>query len=199
MFFLPANIRNYFECAKADGGFFLWLCKKLCGVRHTADVGAGPVPARMPDRAFIRRRPPCTLAPMGHRAGTGPAPTLAVSPTRNFAAPLFVKERRQGRCPATDSLEWRGFEILILRRTELFVLNEVQALIAVEGELGVIGDERDAVADGLRNDQVVTGVIVLLCLIDLQSGILLVMLLVEVEDSAITLGERFSRSFAYHT
>ena len=117
MFFLPANIRNYFECAKADGGFFLWLCKKLCGVRHTADVGAGPVPARMPDRAFIRRRPPCTLAPMGHRAGTGPAPTLAVSPTRNFAAPLFVKERRQGRCPATDSLEWRGFEILILRRT----------------------------------------------------------------------------------
>ena len=65
----------------------------------------------------------------------------------------------------------------------LFVLNEVQALIAVEGELGVIGDERDAVADGLRNNQVVTGVIVLLCLIDLQSGILLVMLLVEVEDS----------------
>jgi len=81
----------------------------------------------------------------------------------------------------------------------LFVLNEVQALIAVEGELGVIGDERDAIADGLRNDQVVTGVIVLLGLIDLQSGILLVMLLVEVEDSEITLGERFSRSFAYHT
>ena len=116
-----------------------------------------------------------------------------------FRSPLFVKERRQGRCPATDSLEWRGFEILILRRTELFVLNEVQALIAVEGELGVIGDERDAIADGLRNDQMVAGVIVLLCLIDLQSGILLVMLLVEVEDSEITLGERFSRSFTYHT
>jgi hypothetical protein len=96
-------------------------------------------------------------------------------------------------------LEWRGFEILILRRTELFVLDEIQTLIAVEGELGVIGDERDAVADGLRNNQVVAGVIVLLCLIDLQSGILLVMLLVEVEDSEITLGERFSRSFAYHT
>ena len=69
----------------------------------------------------------------------------------------------------------------------LFVLNEVQALIAVEGELGVIGDERDAVADGLRNNQVVAGVIVLLYLIDLQSGILLVMLLVEVEDFYVIL------------
>ena len=34
-----------------------------------------------------------------------------------FRSPLFVKERRQGRCPAADSLEGRGFEILILRRT----------------------------------------------------------------------------------
>ena len=35
-----------------------------------------------------------------------------------FRSPLFVKERRQGRCPAADSLEGRGFEILILRRTD---------------------------------------------------------------------------------
>ena len=35
-----------------------------------------------------------------------------------FRSPLFVKERRQGRCPAADFLEWRGFEILILRRTD---------------------------------------------------------------------------------
>jgi hypothetical protein len=102
---------------------------------------------------------------------------------QNQGSSFLVKGRAAGNCHATDSLEWRGFEILILRQTELFVLNEVQALIAVEGELGVIGDERDAIADGLRNDQVVTGVIVLLGLIDLQSGILLVMLLVEVEDS----------------
>ena len=41
----------------------------------TADVGAGPVPARTPVTAFVSA---CNLAthwPSGHRAGTGPAPT----------------------------------------------------------------------------------------------------------------------------
>ena len=45
---------------------------KLVLVRHTADVGADPVPARTPVRAFVRRRLTAHIGPAGpsgwHRA-----------------------------------------------------------------------------------------------------------------------------------
>lgn len=61
------------------------------------------------------------------------------------------------------------------------VFNQFEALASVEGELVVVGDQGDSVADGVGYDQVVRGVIVILRLVGLQSGIGLVMLFVEVE------------------
>ena len=64
----------------------------------------------------------------------------------------------------------------------LFVLYQFKSLVLVERELYVIRNEGHSVGDGMGYDHVVGGVVVSLCFVDLQTGIGLVMLLMEIGD-----------------
>ena len=60
----------------------------------------------------------------------------------------------------------------------LSVLYQLEALSPVEWELVVVADERHAVAQGVSDDDMVAGVVVLLGLVDFEAGIAVVVLLV---------------------
>ena len=67
------------------------------------------------------------------------------------------------------------------------VLYQLQTLVAVEAEFLVCRDQRDAIGDGMADDEVVRRVVMLLSLVDLQGGVGLIMLFVEIEYTEIAL------------
>ena len=71
---------------------------------------------------------------------------------------------------------------LFLLRNLFLVLYQFQPLPSVERELVVVADEGDTIAQRMGDNDMVARVIVLLRLVDFEAGILLIVLLVEVED-----------------
>ena len=74
-----------------------------------------------------------------------------------------------------------GGYFLFTEGATLTVLYQLQPLFPIERELVVITDERNAIAEGVRDDEVVAWVIVMLRLVDFKAGVTVVMLLVQIE------------------
>ena len=111
------------------------VLQELVLVRHAADVGAGPVPARTPDRAFISRRSTMHIGPYGPSGWHGACPytggvtnkksckTLKISPVGETepstgANPVGATEPGTGACPCVNGMypssPCRGERILFI-------------------------------------------------------------------------------------
>ena len=64
------------------------VLQELVLVRYAADVGADPVPARTPDRAFISRKSAAQIGSSGPSGWHRACPYTGGSATRNLLKPV---------------------------------------------------------------------------------------------------------------